>query len=508
MYLSFYGLQKEPFHTTPDPHFLFLSPSHKEALGAIIYGIEKKKGFVAIFGEVGVGKTTILRAYLEGKRQNKHKTVYIFNPVLTYQELLKSILRGLDLVPTHSDLSEIINQLHEALIMEYRSNSTVVVVIDEAQNIPVDTLENLRMLSNLETSTDKLIQFILIGQPELEALLNQPRLRQLQQRIAIQATITILTLKESQDYIKHRIARASTGEPRVFSSGAIQLICRHAQGVPRRINMICDNSLSTGFGYQEKPVTTKVVKEIIGDGSTPRSFRPFNWVAAIAAIAVFFLGIFIWRNNSFTENLDILSIFSDRSSSPNAQVMAQKIAVEKTGSIIEQVRDMNESGTLLEASPPQAFNDISEKALMQGSLNKTQSPGQKIQKPISRDDKKNPITLEDAVPSTIFPKQPPRPVSQRHIVHSASEQPAIDKIQTAGNSMILSQSKAFHGRDSTASTVRSVNSGESLSQITKEVYGSFDPEHLLWITQHNPEIVDPNLIHVGQKLVLPDFSKE
>ncbi len=492
MYLSFYGLQKEPFHTTPDPHFLFLSPSHKEALGTIIYGIEKKKGFVAILGEVGVGKTTILRAYLEGKRQNKHKTVYIFNPVLTYQELLKSILRGLDLVPTHSDLSEMINQLHEALIMEYRSNSTVVVVIDEAQNIPIDTLENLRMLSNLETSTDKLIQFILIGQPELEALLNQPRLRQLQQRIAIQATITTLTLKESQDYIKHRIARASTGEPRVFSKGAIQLICKHAQGVPRRINMICDNSLSTGFGYQEKPVTTKVVKEIIGDGSTPGSFRPFKWVAAIAAGAILFSGFFIWKNYPLKENFDILSIFSDRSSASNTQVMAQKISAETTGSVIEQVRDMNENETLLEASPPQAFNDISEKSLLQSSsLNKTQSPGKEIQKTIAKDDKKVPVALEETVPSTIFPKQQPP-----------------DKTQTGPNTMILSQSKSFPRQDSTSPRVRSVNSGESLSQITKEVYGSFAPEHLSWITQHNPDIVDPDLIHVGQQLVLPDFSKE
>ena len=508
MYLSFYGLQKEPFHTTPDPHFLFLSPSHKEALGAIIYGIEKKKGFVAILGEVGVGKTTILRSYLEGKRQNKHKTVYLFNPILTYQELLRSILRGLDLVPMHNDVSEMINQLHEALILEYRANSTVVVVIDEAQNIPVDTLENLRMLSNLETSTDKLIQFILIGQPELEALLNQPRLRQLQQRIAIQATITTLTLKESQDYIKHRIARASTGEPRVFSSGAIQLICKHAQGVPRRINMVCDNSLSTGFGYQEKPVSTKVVKEIIGDGSTPKTFPTFKWVASIAAIVLLCLGIFIWKNNSLTENLDILSIFSDTSSAPNTQVMAQKMAVEKTGSIIEQVRDMNESETLLEASPPQAFNDISEKALMQGSLNKTQSPRKTSQKPISQDEKKSPVTLEETVPSTIFPKQPPKPLSQKHIAHSASERQAKDKIQTVGNTMILSQSKSFHRQDSISRRVRSVNSGESLSQITKEVYGSFDPEHLLWITQHNPEIVDPDLIHAGQELVLPEFSRE
>src|SRR3546814_193061 len=137
MYLAFYGLKKEPFHTTPDPNFLYLSPSHKEAMGAIIYGIEKRKGFVAIFGEVGVGKTTIIRAYLEQTSDRKQKTVYVLNPVVSFHELLLDIFRSLELVPARDDTAEMVNQLQEVLVREYRSDSTVVLVIDEAQNVPV-----------------------------------------------------------------------------------------------------------------------------------------------------------------------------------------------------------------------------------------------------------------------------------------------------------------------------------------------------------------------------------
>ena len=168
MYLNFFGFRKEPFHITPDPEFLYLSPSHKQALGSIIYGIKQRKGFIAIVGEVGVGKTTILRAYLEKTRPQKGKTIYIFHSNVSFPLLLKTILQGLGLTPVSETPSEMLKQLHEALIEEYRSGGTVVLLIDEAQNMPIRTLENLRMLSNLESSTDKLIQTVLIGQPELE----------------------------------------------------------------------------------------------------------------------------------------------------------------------------------------------------------------------------------------------------------------------------------------------------------------------------------------------------
>jgi len=302
MYLEFYGLKKEPFHTTPDPNFLYLSPSHKEAMGAIIYGIEKRKGFIAIFGEVGVGKTTIIRAYLEQTSHKKQKTVYILNPVVSFHELLTDIFRSLDLAPTQDDSASMVNQLHEALIQEYRSDSTLVLVIDEAQNMPVKTLEQLRLLSNLETSTDKLIQMVLIGQPELHTLLGHPTLKSLQQRIALRATILPLNQKESQAYVEHRVALASaTGNP-LFTPGALKLIIREAQGIPRKLNIICDNALITGYGRQRKPVSISEVKEILADMDASRSSYLVKWAVGVAAGILLAIGTFLFSPNFLTGN--------------------------------------------------------------------------------------------------------------------------------------------------------------------------------------------------------------
>jgi len=265
MYLNFYRLKKQPFHITPDPEFLYLSPSHKEAMSAIIYGVTQRKGFVAIIGAVGSGKTTILRSYLEKTDRNHLKLVYIFNARLTFVELLQAIYHELGLPNKHTGVLEMINNLNEILIEEYKKGNTVVLIIDEAQNMPIDTLENLRMLSNLETSKDKLIQIVLVGQPEFEATLNLNRLRQLKQRIAIRSTIRPLTKNESLDYLKFRLKMAGANPDLVFSSSAFKKIIDKAQGIPRTLNILSDNALITGFGYQRRPVTARIVKEIIRD---------------------------------------------------------------------------------------------------------------------------------------------------------------------------------------------------------------------------------------------------
>ena len=310
MYLAFYGLKREPFHTTPDPNFLYLSPSHKEAMGAIVYGIEKRKGFIAIFGEVGVGKTTIIRAYLEKTSDRKQKTVYILNPDVSFQGLLTEIFRSLDLVPSHDDSAEMVNQLQEVLIREYRSDSTVVLVIDEAQNMPVKTLEQLRLLSNLETSTDKLIQIVLIGQPELHTLLDHPTLKSFQQRIALRATIKPLSQKESQGYIEHRVALASaTGMP-LFTQGAMKLIIGEAQGIPRRLNILCDNALITGYGRQRKPVSISEVREILADMNTSRSSYLMKWAVGVAAAIFLAIGIFLFSPIFLSENVGVSHVGS------------------------------------------------------------------------------------------------------------------------------------------------------------------------------------------------------
>ena len=293
MYSKFYGLTKEPFHITPDPEFLFLSPSHKQALGSIIYGVTERKGFIVITGEVGVGKTTILRSYLERVDNPKVKIIYIFNANVTFKNLLRTISKELGLDVKTDDMVEMLNDLYRELTEEYRQGNTVLLIVDEAQNMPIETLENLRMLSNLETSKDKLLQIVLIGQTEFEKMLNLYELRQLSQRIAIRFTIIPFTKEESFDYIRHRLAKVAIGDTAVFNKGALKRIVREAKGIPRNLNILCDNALITGFGYKIKPVNTKIVKEVIVDFKGKAKPSLLKWVLAPAALIIFVAGAFL-----------------------------------------------------------------------------------------------------------------------------------------------------------------------------------------------------------------------
>ena len=265
MYLDFYNLKKEPFKIAPDPEFLFLSPSHREALASIMYGVEQRKGFITITGEVGVGKTSVLRYYLEQVDKANLKAVYIFNPNLSFSGLMKTIFQKMGFDIKTEDASELLNNLHLILIDRHKQGRNMALIIDEAQNMPVETLENLRMLSNLETSKEKLVQIVLVGQPEFEVTLKRNELRQLQQRIAIKTTISPLSNKECMEYIQYRMTKASLNGSKVFTQNAIKRIIAESQGIPRLINVLCDNALITGFGYQKKRITARVADEVIAD---------------------------------------------------------------------------------------------------------------------------------------------------------------------------------------------------------------------------------------------------
>ena len=295
MYLDFYKLKKNPFHITPDPEFLFLSASHKEASASLIYGIEERKGFIAITGEIGVGKTTILRSYLETADPEKLKVVYIFNAMISFESLLKQIFNELGLAAAQGDdVPELVNRLHRFLIEEYKHDRNVALIIDEAQNMPIETLENLRMLSNLETSKDKLVQIVMVGQPEFERKLELEELRQLKQRIAIRCQIKPLNREESFAYIQHRLMKGSYFHNQIFTKGAFNSIVKEARGFPRLINILCDNALVTGFGYQRNPVGERVVREVISDFRGPKSRKLFR-VLPVAAVfgGIILLGVFL-----------------------------------------------------------------------------------------------------------------------------------------------------------------------------------------------------------------------
>jgi general secretion pathway protein A len=295
MYLNFFNLKKEPFQITPDPSFLYLSPGHKEALASIIYGVEKKKGFVLIVGAVGVGKTTILRAYLEKAEKTSLKIIYLFNSNMSYHNLLKFIFRELGIKPEADEVCEMVNQLHKALINEYNEGRNVLLLIDEAQNMPIDTLENLRMLSNLETSTEKLIQIVFSAQPEFEKTLNLEELKQLKQRIAVKAVIAPLRSDEALLYIHHRLKKAADKESIIFTPSALREVVRNANGIPRVINVLCDNCLISAFGYGKKKVGLAVVKEILHDFGMGRPFYArwhLNYVLGILIVLVACLGFY------------------------------------------------------------------------------------------------------------------------------------------------------------------------------------------------------------------------
>ena len=232
MYLDFYHLKREPFRITPDPEFLYLSPSHKEALAAIAYGVEQRKGIIAVTGEVGTGKTTILRYYLGKADPERLKAAHVFNPAVSFPVLLQTIFRELGIPFESGEAGGMVDRFHGYLIEEYKKDHTVVLFIDEAQNVPVETLENLRMLSNLESSEDKLLQIVLCGQTELESLLDRNELRQLKSRIAVRATISPLSRKESLAYIRHRLSMSSRKESDIFTKAALERIVRKAKGQP------------------------------------------------------------------------------------------------------------------------------------------------------------------------------------------------------------------------------------------------------------------------------------
>ena len=293
MYLDFYLLKKEPFHVTPDPEFLFLSPSHKAALRALVYGVEERQGFVALLGEVGLGKTTILRSYLERVDQSQLKPIHLLHPNLSFRELLHTLCQECGLEGTTENIAETITRLHHVLIGEYQQGRNVALLVDEAQHMPLETLEQLLLLSNLETSTQKLLQIVLVGQPEFEAKLNAQALRQLKQRLVIRATIVPLTAEESRDYILYRLAKVRLVDNPIFTRGALQAIITQAQGIPRVLNILCTNALIQGFVNGQPRISVKIAQEVIAEytGKKPRQgWRP--WVAVAGALAL--LAVWHW----------------------------------------------------------------------------------------------------------------------------------------------------------------------------------------------------------------------
>ena len=251
MYCNHYGFSEEPFEITPDPNFLYMSPGHEEVLTSIIYGIQSRRGIMAIVGEVGTGKTTLLNTALEWLSE-KTKVAYVINFDVDFDDLLNMALVNLGLMRADQTLTKIeaLQRLKDFALKQLSDSGNVALIVDEAQNLNQKAMENLRLLSNLETPKHKLVQIVLSGQPELEIKLARPELRQLTERISIRRHIDPLKEKETYAYIKHRLEVAGYKGPMLFSPEAQHLIWKISQGVPRKINILCDNALLIGYLVQ------------------------------------------------------------------------------------------------------------------------------------------------------------------------------------------------------------------------------------------------------------------
>jgi general secretion pathway protein A len=266
MYAAYFGLKENPFSLSPEPRYLFLSEQHRDALNCLIYGIKEKKGFVLLSGDIGMGKTTICRSLL-ASLDNSVETALIFNTAISDLDLLETILGeyGVDVKGETRTKKNYIDILNDFLLKNFAAGKTSVLLIDEAQNLSHGVLEQIRMLSNLETETEKLIQIILIGQPEINNNLMLPALRQLNERITVRYDLKPLSPPEVSEYIRHRLAVAQGPGPIQFTRGALSLIYNFSEGIPRRINALCDRALLIAYTKNMTTIDRKIVRLAVHD---------------------------------------------------------------------------------------------------------------------------------------------------------------------------------------------------------------------------------------------------
>jgi general secretion pathway protein A len=275
VYLDYYRLKEPPFNITPDPRFLFFSEKHREAFNHLLFGIQERKGFILLTGEVGAGKTTLCRALLD-QLGPKFKTALILNPRLSETQLIKAILAEFGLPLKGRDRQAHLATLNKFLLEQVEEGNDVVLVVDEAQNMSFSTLEQVRLLSNLETDKQKLLQIILMGQPELRDTVNSEKLRQLRQRITVRFHLGPLTVEETAHYVQHRLTIAGANGYPNFDAPAIRAVHQYSRGIPRLINAVCDRALLAGYVHQtdeiSKTMVQKAVRDLEGDGpqSKPR----------------------------------------------------------------------------------------------------------------------------------------------------------------------------------------------------------------------------------------------
>lgn len=289
MYASYFGLSAEPFSLTPDPAYLYLGPEHREAMAAVRYGLADRRGFITLVGEVGTGKTTLLYSIL-GQLGEDVQAAYVAYTTQSFEDLLIAMLRDLQVPIVGSTKRELLEALNQHLLRRADAGQTTALVVDEAQNLSDQAFEELRLLSNFETYSTKLVQIVLVGQPELRERLRQAQLRQLWERVSVRASIRPLSRSQIVEYIDHRLRRVGGASARLFDPQALKLIVRRTGGIPRRANILCHNALLFAYGRELRQVTPGIAREVIAEMDDRVYERPslriMRWAALAAGLAV------------------------------------------------------------------------------------------------------------------------------------------------------------------------------------------------------------------------------
>jgi general secretion pathway protein A len=313
MYKSFFGLKENPFNVNPDPRFLYLTNQIEETLTGLMYGIQTRKGFVTLTGEVGTGKTTLINRLLDWLRHRRARTAFLFNSRMNTNQLFDFILAEFDIVCDSKSKSQQLMKLNHWLLERYRNGETVVLIIDEAQNLTFPVLEEIRLLTNLETSTEKLLQIVLSGQPELEEKLKLPELRQLRQRIMLRCRTKPLTNEETSAYILERLRTAGADGRTIFSPKALEAVHLYSLGIPRVVNLLCEHALVNAFVDNQSPIGPKIVEDVA------REFQ-LDEVEPIAPVGGSRAEADVFNSEAFIQNLgEALSRFRISPSAPQTR---------------------------------------------------------------------------------------------------------------------------------------------------------------------------------------------
>jgi len=516
MYQQFHGLSEKPFDVTPDPRFLYLSAHHQEALSSIIYGIRARRGFIALIGEVGTGKTTLLNATMEGL-DDKTQAAFIFNTDVGFEELLQMVLVEFDLgapdeaIPKHVAL----DRLNRFATEQFAAGGNVVIFIDEAQNLDTRAMENLRLLSNLETRRYKLIQIVLSGQPELDEKLRRQELRQLAQRINLRRYITPLNEIDTYQYIAQHLEKAGARNKNLFDRTSLKRIWEYSGGVPRKINLLCDNALLTAYGLGKKKINGAIMDEAIRDlnwspydpyclpvyenrGTPVRFPRPrFATMAAILLISLLLgAGSFGLINMESAEmknladvaRIHVMEFFgypTPRPESPEPRNVTTPSEADHSPAgmgmfDIRPVPDLPEPAEIRIGQPDSLSKPLKKELIVRNPDNTI------LDKPLVKEPEVL-QTREDISPRPINP---------------GSGMASADRIgeKTDGYEIKDKSEETY-----TAFKQVVVMKNDYLAGLVQKIYGKTTGENMQRVLRANPDIQNPNLILPGQVIRMPIY---